>query len=190
MAIAHGLGKLPDYQCSRCGATEIPERFSSRSRIAILMREKHICYRCAYWELFFQEHTKDIEIVNGEVFTYGKQMFTVLAHKLPINIRYIVHLDKTAKQLNNCFSLGILPDTISKGDTGKFVSRDIYKIMEDCGNYSCRAIGCYDRYRCWWYDKELREQHGPFNEIPKSYKIGSEGCESFIDKETMFNTDK
>ena len=70
----------------------------------------------------------------------------------------------------------ILPDQY------KFLTKDEYCRIYRYRGQMCLAKGCFDRYHCIWYRKEVAEPNGPWNTIPKNYVIGSEDCPSFVDK--------
>lgn len=71
-------------------------------------------------------------------------------------------------------------------DQYRFISADtFFKIKEYCAP-DCKSKGCFDRYHCYWYNVKLMEKYGPWNKIPKNYIVGSEMCESFINKEQMY----
>lgn len=73
-------------------------------------------------------------------------------------------------------------------DKFRFISEKTYLQIIKRGNRECTAKGCWDRYRCFWYNKEKMEpDNKPYNIIPHYHNIGDEECESFIDIETMYN---
>lgn len=186
MAVKHGREYAQTYQCSKCGKDVNIEKYIPKSAMTLDMYDRQLCHHCAYWEKFFASNTP-FEIIDGKVWTYGPQMFTVLSRHLPVQIRYVFHPDGSIFQMNNSFSLGDAPKEYSLADTGRFISRSVFDKLSDGDGYHCRAIGCYDRYHCYWYHPEEFEKDGPWNVIPESHKTGDEHCDGFLNKETMFN---
>lgn len=77
--------------------------------------------------------------------------------------------------------LELLPDQY------RWISRETYERINTRELKYCEMKGCFDRYRCYWYNPAKTEPNGAWNHIPNGYVPGMEMCESFIDKNTMYN---
>lgn len=175
-----------EFDCANCGKhTDLEKYQDSRDGIVMLMRQHQICYSCAFW-MNFKDHLGNYEVVGGKAYDFGDQVFVVKAHHLAIKLRYIWHFDRTVEKLENCRCIGTVPGHIGIQDTGRFISKQMYKKLSKTKDHLCRAKGCYDRYHCYWYNAEVMEKDGAWNVIPKTHKIGDERCEGFINKDSMF----
>ena len=186
MAVKHGREYALPYKCSKCGRDVDIEKYIPKAAMTLDMYDNRLCHHCAYWKNFFASDTP-YEIVDGKIWTYGTQLFTVLSRRISVKIRYIFRPDGSVKQLNNSYCLGEVPPEYELPDTGRFVRREVFEKLEDGNGYHCRAMGCYDRYHCYWYHPEEWEKNGPWNVVPKTHKVGDEHCNGFLNKDTMFH---
>lgn len=176
------------YDCKKCGKHCDLEYYDHQAPLAIRMRQKSLCFHCAFWDLFKIEQPERYEVCDGKIYEYGDPLFLINTKSGNVRTRYVWHYDRSIKRIHFSRFIGEVPADQNIENTGKIITYELFKKLERKKRFSCRAIGCYDRYHCYWYDKELREPNGPWNEIPERHKVGDEHCQSFLDKETMFNT--
>lgn len=155
------------------------------------MKAERLCFDCAYWKDYIANPTPGTAIVSGALYDFvpcRKEIDRRALKRKGIKLA----LDMTTKEVVTCVApvlkakvplsfAQILPDQY------RFISADTYfRIKEYCAPY-CLSKGCFDRYHCYWYNAEKAEPNGPWNRIPAKYIIGSEMCESFIDKDKMYD---
>ena len=146
-----------------------------------------MCYTCAYWLDKVDNMPEHHYIIDGKlVVFYPWTKVKTVFDSCNTRGHYIMLNNGEVKRSNNMYISADVPAEFREllPDMARFVSREVYYKAKNNPFFKCRAKGCWDRYRCYWYDMTL-EADGPWNEIPASHKIGGEGCESFIDKETL-----
>lgn len=174
-----------EYTCRHCGKVTDLTRFDLQGEWAKYMWQKRLCFHCAYWDKFINTPDR-YEIVNGRIYEYGTPIFIVNTKSGRVRTRYIVHPDHSIKRIHFSRFTEKVPKDWNIPNTGYIVSYETFRKISKRRNFQCRAIGCYDRYHCFFYNAEKMEPDGPWNEIPKTHKIGSEHCQSFINKDDIF----
>lgn len=173
--------------CSKCGAEFDLSDYSFDSPVATIMREGKLCHHCAFWKEILEYPEQPYVIVNGMVWIYGEKTFLTdnANNTLPA---FIMRRDGSVEKINYPNCIGELPANIAieYPDTARFIDFNSYKRIRARAGMSCRAVGCYDRYHCYWYNAEEREAKGAWNTVPDHHKVGSENCPSFVNKTTMF----
>lgn len=154
------------------------------------MRAERLCFDCAYWKDYIENPTPGTAIVSGALYAFIPNRNKIdrrNIRKKDITFAY----DLAQKEAITCIApvfkgkltpafANLLPDQY------RFISAETYfRIKEYCAPY-CNSKGCLDRYHCFWYHPEISEPNKPWNKIPKNYIVGSEMCESFINKEEMY----
>lgn len=174
-------------KCSKCGAEFDLSDYTFDSPVATIMREMELCHHCAYWIEMLEYPEQPYEIIDGDVWVYGQPIYYTDNANLTLPA-FVMKKDKSIAKLPYPNCIGPLPDDFREQypDTARFIDRQSYKRIKSRAGIECRAVGCYDRYNCFWYDPKLREPYGPWNEIPKYHKVGGENCPSFVNINTMF----
>ena len=170
------------FTCSICGSKDDMNGYDDNSQIPKLMKEQHICYHCAYWKDIITHPPLHMEIIGGIAYVANpfvhRPWHVIKAHFG--KEFYIRRYNRSVVRINNLWTIGKVPDNFRKylPDTANFLSLMTYqKLSKD--NHQCYAKGCWDRYHCLRYNKQI-EKDGPFNTVPASYHIGDEQCPSFI----------
>lgn len=177
-------------QCSNCGKVE-PLICLTQSPIAQLIRKEKLCYECAFWMQYAKTPYKDGAIVNGCLYKFSP---THESTKRKCLKNKFFAVDVWTKELVYSSQrpqfMAKVPARFKKQfpDKYKFISLRTYKILRERHN-ECLSKGCWDRYYCYWYNASKAEPSTPWNEIPHYHKSGGEGCESFIDKTTMYDVE-
>lgn len=178
--------------CSNCGASERYNLYGSQSTVARMMRLKSLCFDCAYWQDYYEHPQQDTYIISGKLYTFYP-IETIIRHKQKRKKRGLVFARnmQTGKIVyaSRYQYIASVPENFKHlfPDQFRFISEPTYAILASRICRECLAKGCWDRYYCFWYNKEKAEPHIPWNTIPPSHKPGDEQCESFINKETMYN---
>ena len=144
-----------------------------------------MCFHCAYWDRFINTPDK-YEVVGGKIYEYGDPLFLINTKSGRVRTRYIIHHDRSIKRIHFSRYIGDVPEGWDIPDTGSIIDYKTFKRIEERNSFQCRAIGCYDRYHCLFYDAKQMEPDGPWNVVPKSHRIGGERCQSFINKDKIF----
>lgn len=175
--------------CQRCGKTYDVEKYLMENHFTQDMLRKRICFVCSYddWVKNYLKNLKGCEIVNGKVVAYENiPVIYTLKNKQKA---YLLKPDGTTKEVYAFWNPVTIPPELAKKypDTAKQISYAAYHRISAHPFFRCRAKGCYDRYHCYWYDAPRLEADGPWNVVPSYHEVGGEGCESFVDKDAMFN---
>lgn len=169
------------YKCSKCGAIVNLDKYNPAHPTVSRMIKEGLCYHCAYWNRFLERKKRNLEIVGGKIYLFDKKY--VFGNRKFNETRYIIHTQGDVKKLRKSFYIENTPIGYNIPDTGTFISQRAFRTMSNRNEKYCRAIGCYDRYHCMLYHPEITETNGPWNAIPKNYKVGGERCPSFLDKD-------
>lgn len=168
----------PTYKCKKCGAIVDLRTLQWADEHAKLMMKHRVCFECLFWDcsenLPKNEYTY---IYNGKIYVFAQDLYCTN------NKVYIFTKDhKMLKGSIVC--VGKVPDNanLTNNTTGHFVGKVLYNKKDDI--FLCNAKGCWDRYRCAIYNREM-EKGGPWNIVPDDYEVGGEGCISFIDIEKL-----
>lgn len=149
------------------------------------MKDKQICYECAYWLSLVDSPPSNLEVVKGmcvQIFPEADKRDKTLILGGKGKMRYFVRPDRSVIKSNDIWKIGKVPKFFlpSFPDTLIEITQKAYKKLNRT-NIKCQARGCYDRYHCFRYNLEL-ESNGkkPFNIVPSNWKIGEEHCRYFI----------
>lgn len=177
--------------CKCCGKQEIAQTYRNLDAdIAKAMLAEQLCFECAYWKLLIR-NLKDYHIViDGEVMFVRLLAKPTLRQARRNNGDFII--DLKTKEVYNAIglaSVGKIPERFigQVQNTHKFITREEYIRIQGYDAEVCLSKGCFDRYHCVWYNAAIAEPAEPWNKIPKNYKIGSENCPSFVDKNVLHN---
>lgn len=178
--------------CSFCGKQEDIEAFRSiKNPLVSRMRNKQICFDCAYWMNWQNNPEPDTIVISGKLYK-----LTTPLKQLPLNktraraLRFIVKTGtKEVYTITDMILRGAIPKRLSQliPDQYKFITRDEYRRIIGFDADMCLSKGCFDRYHCLWYRADIAEPDEPWNIVPKDYQIGGENCPSFINKYGFIN---
>lgn len=178
-----------DLTCSCCGKPVELDEFDIRYPLVQRMKQERVCFICSFWKDKIENPPANREIINGEHYVFHewvlkKEHFLGFGGK-PM---YILKEDKTVKKSNNVWHQGEIPLHFREQlpDTAKFITEQAYNQINKNINFQCRAKGCWDRYNCFWYHIEIETDKGPWNTVPDGHVPGEEHCDSFIDKNKIY----
>ena len=179
---------FPRLKCTYCGSP-VDLRDYKLSSLQSLMIERKLCFTCAYWMSKADDMPEHCHVIDGQLIAFNPWKSLGEREILPARGYkpfYIMLNDGDVKRSNNISVQGAVPQYLRHlfPDTARYINKDIYYKVKRHPFFKCQSKGCWDRYHCYWYDMEL-EKNGPWNEIPKSHKMGDECCESFLDKTTI-----
>lgn len=184
-----GRNKHLTYECRLCGAEVSLLGYVMKHDFTQTMLQDHLCSHCVYlqWVKDFLSNANEYEIINGEVLIPGEKSIGTKSPK--INRKYFIGKGNRFTSLPFPQVAFLIPSEIRDlyPDTAIVVPYNTWRRMQAYGNLKCRAIGCFDRYHCFWYNAQEMEKNGPWNSVPDDHIIGDEACEAFLDKCSMYN---
>lgn len=178
-----------ELTCVCCGRLLELDSFNLKEPLVQRMKQENLCFCCAFWKDKIDNPLPDREIINGEHYVFHewvlkKEYFLGFGGRP----KYIIKEDGTVKKSNNVWYQGKVPLHFREQlpDTAKFITEQAYNQINKNMNFQCRAKGCWDRYNCFWYRIEIEKDKGSWNLVPDDHIPGEEHCESFIDKDKIY----
>lgn len=177
--------------CKNCGTIVPHNLFYSQTSVAKTMRTKSLCFECVFWESYKESPTPGTYIVSGKLYEFHpvEDILENGSSRRAKNLSFAQDMQTMIPvYARNCRCIATVPERYKSDfpDRYRFISERTYTLLINRGYKECRAKGCWDRYQCFWYNKEEAEPKAPWNTIPHYHKLGDENCESFINKETMY----
>lgn len=172
------------HVCSCCGDMYDIGEYQSQSDVVKLMRERVLCFRCSLWTIRAEHPAPCREIIDGKHYVFHPYQLSIQCNSG--RVFYILRPDGSVMRSNYVWFQGVVPDIFKDlfPDTARMISKKVYNQLHN-NPFKCQSKGCWDRYSCLRYDLSIEQNSGPWNHIPKSYKIGDEQCESFINKNKL-----
>lgn len=155
------------------------------------MRAERLCFECAYWTEWLDNRETDTIIINKQLFKLTEPLIQpTLIQARAKDLEFVI-----AANSNKAFACrglmlrGEIPTQFQAilPDDYKFITKDEYARIYRFQAEMCLSKGCFDRYNCIWYRQDIAEPDEPWNIIPQNYKIGSELCPSFVNKDGKCN---
>lgn len=172
-------------RCSCCGTRILFQGYNENHRLSKLMEKQTICFDCAYWQ-----EMKDYPPLNS--FVVNNQILKILPEVIYKDNtmmlggrgkrRYFIKTDGELLKSNDVWLIANIPPKYQKSfrPTAFELTGDLYRKLKR-NPLRCKSKGCYDRYRCARYKRIIEQDSGPFNQVPKSWRIGNERCRYFVD---------
>lgn len=172
----------PVYTCRICGST-VDTALYRADRLEQMVTGR-LCHDCVMWKRIIENQESDgHKIIGGEYIRFSEN-----PHWDPAVTKaqkyFVLNNDLTSEVCFNPVRIGVVPPQFRHmfPDTARLVSRRVFRKTATHSRFQCMRKGCYDRYQCLWYNKEVMESGGAWNSIPKNYQPGWEECPLFIDK--------
>lgn len=178
--------------CSFCGKREDLEVYRVvNSPLVSKMRTELLCFECAYWLRWLKNPEPNTLVIDGQLWASVVPFEKPSLHRSRAN-EYKFVIDINTQEVFGSAALtlkGNIPERFAAQlpNQYKFITRDEYLRMNGYNAEMCLSKGCFDRYHCIWYNAAIAEPDEPWNNIPKNYKIGSEDCPSFVNKDVLYN---
>lgn len=175
--------------CSICGGPMDIEEYDTRAILTKKMQAKHLCFACAFWKDKIDNPVPGREIINGCHYVFHEWLRQPIPFQGSGGHRYyILRNDGSVMRSNNVWFQGHIPERFRPQlpDTAKLITKRAYYAIKGLECFKCQRKGCWDRYHCYFYDRSIEAENGPWNEIPANHKIGDELCESFLNLDTMY----
>lgn len=178
--------------CNCCGAKILLHGYDSQNHINYIMKQKKICYECAFWQDIIDYPPKYLEVINNKCLRIHpvadkKDKTLILGGKG--KMRYFMRRNKSLFQSNDIWTIGTIPDRF----LDKFqptvieITLKAYRQLKRT-NKTCNARACLDRYHCFRYNTEQENDGaGPYNSIPPKWKVGDEHCGFFINRKDILD---
>lgn len=189
MSIQKKSSRAPSTQtCSCCGTPFELDGFYPSNKLTKKMKAENICFSCAFWKDKIDDPPVNREIIDGQYYIFNPWGKARNIQGYGSCAMYIVKNDGDIKRSNNVYYQGQVPDCFKDllPNTAKFITKMAYINIKKRLGFKCQAKGCWDRYHCFWYNTEIEKENGPWNTIPASHRPGEEQCESFINKNDIY----
>ena len=179
-------------RCNCCGIKILLHGYDSQDRLNRIMRQRNICYECAYWQDIIDYPPEYLEVINNRCLRIHpvadkKDKTLILGGKG--KMRYFMRPDKSLVQSNDIWTIGIIPDRFLNKfqPTVVEITLKAYRQLKRTTKI-CNARACLDRYHCFRYTTDLEKgESGPYNSIPPKWKVGDEHCKFFINRKDILN---
>lgn len=180
--IARTRSRSEGYTCLCCGDYVDCGDYNPMSPIPKIMEAAHLCFSCAFWTDKANNPLPGQQIIDGKCYA-----FKPWGRKSKQRSCYLRLSDGTAIRSNSFVDYGTVPKRFMSilPDTAKFITKQAYHRISAHPYFKCKSKGCWDRYHCFWYDMTL-EGNKPWNVIPKNHRVGDECCESFLNKNKVY----
>ena len=170
--------------CTKCGKKMYLLAHDPDSEICRLMKERQLCYDCAYW-IHLASHPKEyMQIIAGIYYTFyppvpKRKLGEMLGGR---GMKYIYLKDGSILKSNDIWRVGMIPERFRDilPDTAWWIDKESFHKLRRIEPFTCTNQGCYDRYHCYWFDIRSEYQRGPWNIVPRTHIPGKEHCPSFI----------
>lgn len=175
--------------CKHCGTQIDLDSFRHNRVLTKQMQAKQLCFDCAYWLDYLSHPLPNTAVIEGKLYSFELIEHNAKVHQRRAWYQYIVHIkNKSAYAIHNPKMIAVIPNHFQKEfpTEYRFITYDAYRTIHQYMAVSCTAKGCWDRYHCFWYNKEEMEPKEPWNKVPKNHVPGDEMCEGFIDKTKMY----
>lgn len=191
--MAKKTGALPSmiYNCRLCGKLVDLKSFDMKRTRTREMGIGELCFDCVFWNAIKNMSIPNMHVISGEAAIF-EPLFGKADRRVLKSNDTLYAVNQTTMEpvrIKEFKSVCKVPYGLSKKivDEYRFISKDTYMKMNDRQSDVCMMRGCFDRYNCLWYNKNKAEPNGAYNKIPDTYKVGSELCESFINKDKMYD---
>lgn len=171
------------YECKQCGKQVYAFNIDTENEVCKHMLKKHICWECAYWELFLKAPPDNIEVIDGKCY----EIYPLVPKPQSNDIlggngtRYILRKNGTILKSNDIWCLNAVPYKYQAKlpNTAWWASKRVYdKLLRS--SHQCIAQGCLDRYHCYRYKYQMEFTKGPYNKVPLDWIVGDEHCPAFV----------
>jgi hypothetical protein len=144
-----------------------------------------LCFQCAFWKNKIVAPPPNVEVIGGKY--YMLDPLGEVEPRVKEKRVYVLSNDGKAKYSNGIGCCGEIPARFrgELPDTAIFITKGQYSRIARHPDFRCKAKGCWDRHHCYWFDTALNV-NGEWNEIPSSHRAGGENCESYINKELLY----
>lgn len=159
--------------------------------LARIVKEKDICYECAFWTNLIDEPPDGLQVTGGKcynVLPFIENPTIYMTLGSGGNTRYFLTNDYELIKSNDVWFIGTIPQRFKEHlpNTGWFCSKKVYEKWSNF-NGRCYERGCFDRYKCLRFKTEIEIQEGAFNSLPPVWKYGDECCRDFINTDEIEN---
>lgn len=174
--------------CKCCGAIILLYGYDSEHRLTRIMKQKGICYECAFWQELTAYPPEYLEVVNNrclKIYPVADKKDKTLILGGKGKMRYFMRPDQSLFQSNDIWIIGTIPKRFLDKfqPTAIEITSKAYRQLKRT-NKKCNARACLDRYHCFRYDVE-QENNNPYNTIPPKWKVGDEHCGFFINRKDI-----
>lgn len=181
-------------KCFVCGNRIYFQGYTDKDDLTQIMKEKTLCYQCAFWERLITERPEYLEIVGNKCL----RIFPLVPYKVKLDKtvrlggkgkrRYFMRDDWSVFESNDIWVVGIVPDRFAdklKPTAVEITKQAFRQLGFNCKK--CKARACFDRYQCFRFDLSLEQDRmGAYNQPPSSWEIGGEHCRYFLDKNNVY----
>lgn len=156
-----------------------------------MVEKERLCFDCAYWNGIVRNPQPNTAIISGGLYHISNLKTYLNGNEIRIpKWRFLQDMSSNkARACTDCKLIGVVPPQFKSvlPDRYRFITKEAFVRIQQYRGTQCLCRGCWDRYYCFWYNRSEAEPHGAWNKVPKDYVIGGEKCESFINKNTMYD---
>lgn len=172
------------FKCKRCGKEVYAFNLETNDKICRIMRKKHICWECAYWEKFMERPPDRLEIIGNRCYQILPFIKNIQFNQIVGGngkTKYLLRKDGTCIKSNDIWWINIIPYQYQNKlqPTGWWTTKRVYNSLQR-SKHICVARGCLDRYHCYRYKYQIDFDKEPYNKAPLNWIVGSEHCPAFI----------
>lgn len=180
---------MSQHTCEFCGNPIDFSLYGPHKILGQTMHKKVLCFDCAYWLSRIERITGNDILIDGGLYHVSQILQPQGSNQCRRrDLDFIMNQnDRSIYAVTEKRFLAMVPDRFLCHFTEmyRFITMDTYTHLNKCAGLSCTSKGCWDRYHCFFYNKEI-EGNRPWNKISKNHKPGGEMCESFLNKNTMY----
>lgn len=165
------------YDCALCGRRTWLVAPDDEA-VTTVMVKYSLCYDCAFWERLALSRPDNEFVFGGSLYVMRESvrgqkadMIVVRDGKaIPVKQECLVRTTRVPEE----FAPYVKDDRhFAVNKTTRLV-----RFLKD--RKDCYERICYDRYNCLRYNLGMEKDRGPFNEVPKGWKNGGEGCPRYV----------
>lgn len=182
-------------KCRLCGKRIFLQGYDiTRDRISNIMDQEKICYECAFWRRTIEFPPDNMEVLGDKCLIIYPHVCDRYDRSITLGgkgvTRWFVKRGLKLIESNDIWLYGTIPERFREQlpPTVFEITQKAYRQFKRNPNW-CRARSCMDRYHCYRFDLSLEEESGPFNKIPKKWKLGEEHCGYRLDQSEILSDD-
>lgn len=176
-----------EYVCQKCGKDYKHIYRKPTNEHSIKAKQQQLCFSCAYWADLLASEIPNRVIINGYHYIVEEWTRYLLLVKTNKPFKFIRMEDGRVIKVGVVTCQGKIPEVwLDKfPNNATDITRQEFSRLKYHPRPNCKAIGCWDRYHCFWYDIKQEEEKGAWNIVPENHTVGGEECPNFVNKKNV-----